>query len=155
MNIETKELRVVVSDDDHIKKVDAGDNVRVTLYGELGQVVVIEMSKTKYEEEIAPTSFWETVIDTDLAGYVQQITEQVLQEPPVGVEPPPTDAADTYNAALLRNGALYELWDNGIEPQQVAAYVRKMMEAFKPSKEAQYVTALLLSPGLYKMITRE
>jgi len=152
MNIETKELRVVVFDDDHIKKVDAGDNVKVTLHGELGQVVVIEMPKTKYEEEIAPTSFWETDVDIDLAKYVQQITEQVLQELPVGADPSPIDE---YNVALLRNGALYELWDKGIEPQQVAVYVRETVKAFKPSKEAQYVTALLLNPNLYMMITEE
>jgi len=147
MDTKANQLDVTIHVDDTIivREISKG-GVRVTLYGDFGQAIVIEMSKEKFEMEMLPT--WE--VSGDLAEYAKEIVKHLLYVFPCGDE----EVITEYKQMLLANGAMVGLMKEEVQPKQVVVYVEKVIKALELPlpKEASYITALLCNSRLDKLI---
>lgn len=172
MNAHAGEFRITVFKDDHVKVVEVGDNIRVTIHGDFGQEVVIEMPKDKYEEDMAPTQ--EVVIEMpknkyeenmaptwdvndNITGLVEQITQHLLHGGSYAEERA-AELKSRYNIALLGNKALWALKKEAVPAKAVADYIWKIVKVFLVADEPgalppeNYIIALLRNPELCEII---
>jgi len=150
MKVKTGEIHLDVHVDDHVKVVEVGDNVRITIHGDFGQEVVIKMPKDKYEEDMAPT--WD-FDDDGLAGFIEQVVKHLLHGKQYTNEIA-AEVRSQHIAALLTNEALQELKET-VPAKALADYIKeatKALGAKSDSAKEEYITALLCNPGLCKMI---
>lgn len=62
---------------------------------------------------------------------------------------------DRFSIAFLTNPALFDLLNNEVSMHKIVDFIESTIEGFGciPCGSVQYIEALLMNPGLFKMVT--